>query len=143
VLAYIFSPTVETHVMPKHTEFLDDPLLRRRSSTPFQGGTKKRGKAARAGAIKWGWDNPVQSKVRSSANRDRPVEDAKEKAACARLAAMVAPSPLPPSSMPTALSETTFTEDDPRACPRQMAEFRLAVALELDRLRIDKKNYNL
>lgn len=35
-----------------------------------------------------------------------------------------------------------FTEDDPRACPRDPEEFRLAVALELDRLRANKKIYN-
>jgi hypothetical protein len=38
-------------------------------------------------------------------------------------------------------TETTFTEDDPRACPRDPEEFRLALAAELDRLRQNKKIY--
>jgi hypothetical protein len=40
-------------------------------------------------------------------------------------------------------TETTFTEDDERACPRDLEAFRLAVALEIDRLRANKKNYDL
>jgi hypothetical protein len=41
----------------------------------------------------------------------------------------------------TTETETTFTEDDPRACPRDLEAFRVAVALEIDRLRANKKNY--
>jgi hypothetical protein len=129
--------------MPKQTETLDDTLLRRRSPAAVQASTQKRGKEARAAGVKWGWETPVRKKDGSSRDRDRPVEDAQEKAARARLAALVVPRPLPGQTMPSDVSETTFGENDPRACPREVEEFRLAVALELDRLRANKKNYDL
>jgi hypothetical protein len=40
-----------------------------------------------------------------------------------------------------ASADVTFTEYDPHACPRDLEEFKLAVALELDKLREDKKIY--
>jgi hypothetical protein len=51
--------------------------------------------------------------------------------------------PLDLRSMADAVpTETTFTEDDPRACPRDLEEFRLALAADLDRLRQNKKKYD-
>jgi len=108
--------------------------------------------------MKWGWGRPARTKDGLAkdglakdglaqdglaADRDRPVESAKERAAHARQAAMVAPPPFVPPLHPSVLVETTFTENDPRACPREEEEFRLSVALELDRLRANKKNYEI
>ena len=73
-----------------------------------------------------------------------PADDAETRQKLAREMAVVSLGPaelLALSEQPE--TETTFTEDDPRACPRDLEAFRLAVALEIDRLRTNKNNYEL
>jgi len=75
-------------------------------------------------------------------DRTQPSDDTEVRQRKAREMAVVSLGPeelLALSQQPE--TETTFTEDDARACPRDLEAFRLAVSIEIDRLRANKKNY--
>ena len=86
----------------------------------------------------------VNHKKGPKPDRTLPADDAEARQRLAREMAVVSLGPdelLALSQQPE--TETTFTEDDARACPRDLEAFRLAVALEIDRLRANKKNYDI
>lgn len=142
VLAYVFHPTDETHVMPKSDPSLMDSLLLPEYPTTPCNKPKIRLNSDLEIAFEECWDPAEWAFNRADLDRE-PVElDAKSRDRSMRAQALVSPS-LNECATPSELAsgDATFTEDDLRACPRDLEEFKLAVALELDRLRDNKKIY--
>ena len=142
VLAYVFHPTDETHVMPKsEPSLMDSLLLPERPSAPSNK-PKIRLNRDLDPAFEECWNPAEWAFNRADSDREPAELDTNSRDRSMRAQALVSPS-INECVTPGELAsvDAAFTEDDPRACPRDLEEFKLAVALELDRLRYNKKIY--
>ncbi len=88
------------------------------------------------------WANAASGLPPAEAELDQTSAPSKGRMISARAQALVSLTPAERSARDeAAVVDTTFTDDDPRACPRDLEEFRLALAVDLDRLRAVKKKY--
>ena len=142
VLAYVFHPNDETHVMPKSDPSLMDSLLLLARPTTPSNKPKIGINPDLEVAFEECWDPAEWAINRADSDRQPSEADAKSRDRSMHAQALVSPS-FNEYATPGELAsdDATFTEDDPRACPRDLEEFKLAVALELDRLRDNKKIY--
>ena len=132
----------ETFVMPKNQQTslgtMNRPTVNKRSAAAIE---STRASAKRLLKKK---HQPHHEKELTRIDPDRllPIDDEETRQRKAREFAVVSLTPdelLALRMQPE--TETTFTEDDARACPRDLEAFRVAVSLEIDRLRANKKNY--
>jgi len=130
--------------MPKSEPILMDSLLLPARPEVSVNKTKIRKNSNQEAILGGDWDSTEWAFCRPNTDQESTELDPKSRDRSSHAQALVSQMPRDQAATrDSTLVDVTFTEDDPRACPRDLEEFRLAIALELDRLRDNKKIYDL